>query len=174
MNRKYKLTLLMLSLALGNTSAQELPLAWTGRWAGSLEIVGNGTQHIPMSLVIKPIHDNTWSWSIQYGTLDKRDYTLQALDTSGGRFLIDEGNSIVLDAFYAMDCLNSIFEVEGSLLHSQYCLLNDTLLGFEISMARRSDAKSTGGRATEEGELIPAVSSFPLLVSQKAILRRDP
>jgi hypothetical protein len=117
-----------------------LPPLWHGTWSGKLAITGpkDEPSDVAIALRIEPIKgtDNV-TWAITYGQGDKkiaRDYKLVACKKPG-RFQIDEGNGVALDARLVNGVLYSQFEVGGSLLAARYEIRGD-ILCFEITSAK--------------------------------------
>lgn len=166
-----------LGLAIPGSAQKDtsFPAGWSGMWAGTLEIFAarGKVQSVPMELHILPIDSITYTWSIIYGEdkiAGKRDYEIKAVDAAKGVFIIDEKNSIVLDAFLLGGKLFEDFEVDGNRLLSMTEKSGDQL-HFEIISSHSQSARITGGVKSEE-EDIPEVKSFPVRVRQYAVLSR--
>ncbi|MBI1227985.1 MAG: hypothetical protein GC192_22325 [Bacteroidetes bacterium] len=153
------------------------PATWAGDWKGTLEIF-NATgklQELPMELHIYPLDTfpTAHSFQIIYGE-DKitglRAYELVTLDTARGLYLMDEKNSIKMEAYYLNGKLVQWFEVEGSMLYTTTELVGDEL-HWEI-VSGSSTPVSTTGNQTVDGEEIPPVRTFPVAVMQRARLKR--
>jgi hypothetical protein len=92
------------SLVIGQTS---FPSTWVGDWSGKLEIfnVTGKLQELPMELHIHPLDTvpEAFTFAIVYGE-DKvaglRAYELVTVDAAKGRYLMDEKNSIKMEAYY--------------------------------------------------------------------------
>ena len=151
------------------------PASWQGEWAGELEIfnASGKVQSVPMELHILPIDTSeNYTWTIIYGedkATGKRPYELQTIDESKGLYVIDEKNTIALEAYLLNGKLYSRFEVMGSLLLSTQEKVGDQLL-FEIISGSMEPASTTGGEKWN-GEDIPEVNAFPIRVQQKAVLK---
>ena len=159
---------------LGTAQDGFFPQTWEGRWAGRLEIFNpdGKVQDVPMELLIEP-RDSAHSWTITYGEgeeANRRSYLLKPVEPARGLYAIDEQNSIVLDAIYIGGKLYSRFEVGGNLLLSMVELQGDGL-HYEIISGRLEPRNITGGQEYE-GEEIPEVRSYPVVVRQLAVLRR--
>jgi hypothetical protein len=151
------------------------PDSWVGTWQGSLEIFSpkGKEQQIAMELHIEKRSDSTdvatYTWYITYGE-DQRRYLLKAVDPALGRYAIDEQNTIILDAILISGKLYSRFDVMGNMLLSTVELV-DGVLHYEIISGKLDPLRVTGD--TEfEGEEIPEVNSYPVVVRQMARLRR--
>ncbi|MCF8247612.1 MAG: hypothetical protein K9J37_14845 [Saprospiraceae bacterium] len=153
------------------------PAAWSGNWSGKLEIF-NATgklQELPMELQIweQDTVPETYSFIIIYGedkVAGKRDYQLITMDSAKGRYLMDEKNSIKMEAYYLNGKLVQWFEVEGTMLYTTTELVGEELLWEIISGS--STPVSTTGNETVDGEEIPPVRTFPVGAMQRARLRR--
>ncbi|MCB0596463.1 MAG: hypothetical protein H6557_08930 [Lewinellaceae bacterium] len=150
------------------------PQSWEGRWAGNLQIFNpdGKVQDVPMQLLIEA-RDSAHSWAITYGEgeeAEKREYLLRPVIPERGLYSIDEQNSIVLDAIYIGGKLYSRFEVAGNLLLSMVELQGDGL-HYEIISGKLEPRNITGGEE-HQGEGIPEVKSYPVVVRQIAVLQR--
>lgn len=163
------------SLLFGQTT---FPASWSGHWAGTLEIF-NATgklQELPMELHIYGLDTlpETFSFIIIYGedkVAGKRDYQLTTVDAAKGLYLMDEKNSIKMEAYYVNGKLIQWFEVEGSLLFTTTELVGEEL-HWEI-IAGSSTPVSTTGNQKVDGEEVPPVKTFPVTVMQRARMRRN-
>lgn len=170
------LALLLAGLSqIGAAQDAFFPQAWEGHWAGRLEIFSPGgkVQDVPMQLIIEPQDSGVYNWSIIYGEgveASRRGYLLKPVQPERGLYAIDEQNSIVLDAIYIGGKLYSRFEVAGSLLLSTV-ELQDGGLHYEIISGKAEPRNITGGEE-REGEKVPEVKSYPVVVRQVALLRR--
>ena len=158
-------------------AAPAFPAAWQGVWLGELNIYNAKglAQSVPMELHILPVSGtDTYTWTIFYG-LDRkagrRSYLLKTVDAGSGFYAIDEQNSIVMEAYLLGGKLFSRFEVEGSLLLATNEVRGDRMT-YEI-ISGSFQPVSTSGNAVREGEQIPAVSAFPVIVRQVAVLTRS-
>jgi hypothetical protein len=101
------------------------------------------------------------------GEASPRNYTLKVKDKAKGEFIIDENNGILLNAKLFDNKLYSVFEVQGNLLITTERFYDDKM-EFEIIFSGK-DAKLI----SEGNEETPAVTSYPVLVSQKATLLKQ-
>ncbi|MCG8328611.1 MAG: hypothetical protein MI974_13045 [Chitinophagales bacterium] len=170
---------LISSITLSGFSQEEaltFPANWEGNWTGRLEIFSpkGKEQEIPMELHILPLDSNQYSWNIIYGE-DKEDglraYILKTEDPDRGWYTIDEQNGIILDAILISGKLYSRFDVMGSMLLSTVEMI-DNELHYEIISGNMDPLRTTGDTVFEE-EAIPEVSSYPIVVRQFAVLRRE-
>lgn len=170
--------ILLLCASLGFTQQDSLafPQDWQGKWSGELEIY-NATglsQSIPMELHILPIDTSeSYTWTIIYGE-DKaagtRPYELKVVDAEKGHYVVDEHNSILLDAFLLGGKLYERFSVMGSLLLATV-EVREEVMYYEIISGKEKAINTTGAQEVD-GEEIPAVGSFPIVVRQYAELKR--
>ncbi len=151
------------------------PFTWIGKWAGDLNIYGPAglLQSVPMSLTILPLENGTYTWNIQYGpdSAGLRPYLLEPVAPEQGRYRVNENNGILLNEQLLGGKLYSLFSVEGSLLLSTVEKVGDKLV-YEIIAAGDEPGSTTGG-GTHEGEPIPAVGVYNVVVRQAAILKRE-
>lgn len=172
---KNHLFLLLLLIGLSANAQDSLqagfPADWAGVWAGELNIYSpQGLQQsVPMELHILP-RDSFYTWTIIYGQ-QPRKYLLKPLQPAQGRYLIDEQNSISMEATLINGKLYSRFEVMGNLLLSTVELQADGRLRYEI-ISGSVEALSTSGGGQVEGEDIPEVKAYPVGVQQLAYLRK--
>lgn len=178
--KTYLFLLLMLYAVLGFTQSSNqllpnsFPSSWVGDWAGELQIfkAEGMTQSLPMQLLIQPIDNSTdYSFTIIYGLdIDKgtRSYVLKTIDASKGHYVIDEQNSIIIDAYLLGEKLVQRFEVMGNLLETFVEKRGDTLV-WEIFSGKHEPTTVTGD-TVQDGEDIPRVKAFPMGVYQKCVL----
>lgn len=166
----------------GASAQTEFPAAWVGHWSGTLEIftATGKVQQLPMELHIHPLDTMpiTYTYEIVYGE-DKvtgaRPYELVVVDAAKGLYLIDEKNSIKMEAYYLNGKLIQWFEVEGTLLYTTTELVNGEL-HWEIVSGSSLPVSTTGGTTTGSqkvgGEEIPPVKTYPVGAMQRAVLKR--
>ncbi len=157
-------------------SQNGFPASWAGEWAGKLEIftATGKAQELPMELHILPLDSSgRYSFTIIYGE-DKiagvRPYELLSLDPAKGTWLLDEKNSIKMDAYLLGGKFFQWFEVEGSLLLTATELMGEELW-WEIIFGSATPISITGGQKAGEEE-ISAVKTYPVKVLQRAKMRR--
>lgn len=150
------------------------PAAWTGVWGGELNIyTPKGlVQQVPMTLAIHPLENGHYSWTIQYGTdsTGLRPYTLEPVDTSLGRWQINENNGIILSEQLLGGKIYSVFSVEGTLLVSMVELSGEELL-YEIVAGPLKPAYQSPTPPAPEN--IPTVDVYSARTRQFARLRRQ-
>lgn len=102
------------------------PQNWVGNWKGELSWY-QGANPVPkkvkMELRIHPTDSShKFSWQIIYGsaTEDNRPYTLVAVDTAKGHWVIDENNGIVLDQYMIAGKFCGAFTVQNSTIINNY------------------------------------------------------
>ena len=153
------------------------PEDWLGKWSGTLEIYNGNSIRQKVSMTLNnQLTDSTdvFLWTIQYGDDPEaglRDYRLRTVDSSKGHYVVDEQNSIFLDAWLAADKLICWFEVSGSVLQSVYERRGEHMV-FEISVTDTIPIRLSGN-STFDNEEIPEVKSFKLKNYQRAILSRQ-
>ncbi|MEP2936220.1 MAG: hypothetical protein ABJM06_12565 [Gilvibacter sp.] len=160
---------LLTSLALSGQEKDEttFPEAYLGIYKGTLKITSDrGSQEVKMTFILDATATaGNYRYVLQYGDQPPRDYLLIAQEGAPGRFVVDEQNDILLDAYNYENALISIFEVQGNLITTTERFYED-FMDFEITMIKSETPKMTGGTSEE----IPPVKSFPLQVIQKARL----
>jgi hypothetical protein len=149
----------------------QFPEDWTGEWEGQLNIYNakGKTMDVYMGLNILPIEGDKYSFTIIYGQGEKaqeRKYEIFPKDTARGHYIVDEKNAILLDDFLLGNTLYSRFEVMGSLLLASY-ERGDGTITFEVVSGSVEPMNATGGV-----DSIPKVNSYPIVVAQKAVLKR--
>lgn len=150
------------------------PQSWVGNWKGELSWY-QGANPVPkkvkMELRIQPTDSShKFSWQIIYGaaTEDNRPYTLVAVDTAKGHWVIDENNGIVLDQYMIAGKFCGAFTVQNSTIVNNYWLEKDKL-NIEFYNISAQPVAITG-KGTEES---PSVNSYQVKTYQKAILERS-
>ena len=152
------------------------PNDWVGNYKGRLQIysVDSIAMNIEMKLDIAKKTDSLYNWTITYnmkGKEDIRAYELNIVDTKKGHYIIDEKNSIKIDAFYRNKIFTSFFKVMNSYIVATYTKENDNIV-FEIISA--TDKKTTTtGNTTFKGEEIPEVITYFVNGRQKAVLMKQ-
>ena len=168
-------SLLFVGAAYGQQETVPFPTDWAGGWQGDLVIYGpqGEAQRIPMQLRIHPLDDSTHTWTIVYGPEETgtRDYVLRTLDAATGQYLIDEQNSIGLEAYVLGGKLYSTFEVMGNYLVSAQELVGDTMT-YEIISGSMEPVNISGNTRQGEEE-IPEVKAYSVRVRQVAYLTRQ-
>ncbi len=173
-----------------STRAAKFPEDWVGHWRGEARAGGPGTRpaaSFVMELIVEPMEQKTpsgarrWTWTIVYDGAQgrqERAYVLIEKDRERGQYVIDEGNSIVLDAVLLQGGLYSHFALEQVELSSAYRLMNfgaaDERLMLEILTHRPGAGTKTGG-GTIEGtdQRVPEVTTFGLISLQRAEMTRQ-
>ncbi len=151
------------------------PFSWFGTWVGTLEITSaRGSQRVPMELNIAPTDSvGVYDWAIIYGEDRKkglRAYQLRTLNAAKGLYQVDERNSIKMESYLLKDKLFCAYTVEGNSMVVTEEKRGDEIW-FEIIFWKEKPISETGGEQIK-GEAIPKVRTFPVVVSQRAILKR--
>lgn len=148
---------------------QHFPDAWIGEWGGELKIYsGQGlAQTLEMELHISALEKGKWGWTIIYkgDEVDERNYELNIKDASKGHYVIDEQNSILLDAFYLGNTLVSRFSVNNSLLMINYTFESDRVV-FDVFSGNKDTSVVTGEEITQVKE----IRSYQMGTRQRAVL----
>jgi hypothetical protein len=161
------------------TRNDTFPKSWFGRWKGSLEIYNAKglAQTVPMMLIMdKTDTAGVYKWHIQYGadtTKGLRPYLLRTIDATKGLYVCDELNSIQMESYLLGNRLFCSFNVMGNVLLSTYEKQGDNML-FEIVMWKENPVSVTGNTKaiSPETEDVPPVKSYPVIVHQRAVLKR--
>lgn len=179
--RLFFFLLLLLPLSLSAQQEGAFPASWAGHWTGGLEIITpqGVMQQIPMEMEISA-SDTTdaWHWRSTFNPgLENevvKDYLLRPRDPEAGLYLVDELNTIAIEAYlFEGRRLFSWFEVQGSLIQALYELQPDGSLLFEIVAGSLEPVSVTGDRVFR-GDSIPPVQTFPLRSIQRAVLQKKP
>jgi hypothetical protein len=119
-----------------------------GNWKGMMYIYQKGTLKDSVAILfsVTPEGNNNWNWKTQYLS-DKfpltKNYTLKLIDTTSNRFVVDEGEGILLYDYLFNNKLYAVFETHDILLTSSYELLNENELIFEVTSGKKLVGKST-------------------------------
>lgn len=115
--------------------APSFPQDWCGTWEGTMTISAAGreaVQRVPVTLEIAPTgEDGVYRWRTTYNhdpAKGQKDYLLRTVDIAAGRYAIDEGGGLVLDADWMGRALVSVFEVQGRTFEARYSLEGETLV----------------------------------------------
>ena len=158
-----------------NIKIENFPKDWIGNYKGNLQIysVDSIAMNLEMKLNITKKTDSVYNWTINYnfkGKEDIRAYELQILDIKKGHYIIDEKNSIKIDAFYRNKIFTSFFKVMNSFIVATYTKENDRII-FEIISATDKKTSITGNTKHND-EDIPEVITYFVNGRQKAILEK--
>ncbi len=128
-------------------------------------------QRVPVTLEITPTADEgVYRWCTTYNhdpSRGQKDYLLRTVDIAAGRFAIDEGGGLVLDADWMGRALVSVFEVQGRTFEARYSLEGETLVQdivFWPTIAPRAAAAAD--------ETVPTVGTARIEGRQRTVLRR--
>jgi hypothetical protein len=117
------------------SSPPPFPTAWAGRWVGELVTVSppdSVRNRVPVVRDIPPEPQGTaWTWRTVFNgdTVNGvRPYRLLVRDAARGRYVVDEGNGLELDATWVAGTLISVFQVGGRVLESREEVRGDTLV----------------------------------------------
>ncbi len=175
--------------AVKSAATAKFPKDWIGHWRGEASAGGPGNRpaaNFIMELIVEPIERKSpsdeprWTWTIVYDGAQgrqERAYVLIEKDRQRGRYVIDEGNSIVLDAVHLQGGLYSHFALDQVELSSAYRLVNfassDEGLTLEILTHQPGAGTKTGG-GTFEGtdQRVPEVTTFAPISLQRAEMKR--
>lgn len=170
--------LALAALPLSAQTPKSFPESWVGNWAGELEIYNARglAQKLFMGLNIQPTDSaGVFTYEIIYGDGDSkqvRPYSLHTVDAATGHYRVDEGNSILLDAYYRGNVLVEIFSVMESLLMTTTEQIEEDVLLWQIVVGNLEATTVTGG-GEADGEEMPEVTSYWAPTLQRARLVRQ-
>jgi hypothetical protein len=153
------------------------PESWFGTWAGTLEIYSaKGLQQsISMECFMAATDTaGVFKWHIIYGTDREkglRPYLLRTIDASKGHYVCDELNTIKMESYLLGNKLFCYFIVEGNVIVSTYEKTADGKMLFEIIFGKDKTVSETGNQVVK-GDTIPTVKTFPIVISQRAVLTK--
>lgn len=141
------------------------PENWKGNWNGQCTLVKNGKNLLfTMKLHIKPeLKDSIYQFHIQYDQQPVREYKLIKGRTPD-EWLTDEQNSIVLKGYFHNGHLVEFFQVDSTLIRSDFHRHKNKMEVLMESYHLR-DIKKTGLSLTEN-----TFFTFPLLSRQYGTL----
>ncbi len=165
-------TLFLVFLSGISYSQNSFPRDFLGHWKGQLEwrVAGKPTQKFNMQLIIKPADTlDQCTWQIIYSdkASDNRPYIIKPIDTTKGKWMIDEGDGIKLDTYIFGNCINGAFTVMGNTIVDNYCVDGNTM-GVEFFSIKLGDS-TLSGLGTKE---VPSVSSYRIGSYQIGKLKR--
>jgi hypothetical protein len=145
--------------------------SYQGIWKGKLSIFRENMLKttIDMSLQIIKL-DDKFEWTLRYGENDIRKYILKKDIAHKNHYIIDEQNSIQIDATWDGSKLSSFFEVEKNLIQCNY-VFSKKAINFEIYSANKDSQNSTGNSIIKT-DTIPEVKSWYFPIYQKAVLKK--
>jgi hypothetical protein len=105
---------------------------------------------------------------MEYGSggKDTRPYTLRAVDSASGHWVVDEHNGILLDGYWRGNRFSSVFSVQGSVI-TEIMWLENGALQIEFLTHGEQPVRESGGQ-----EQVPAARSFQVRGYQRATLYR--
>ena len=174
----FAVAILTYASSLSAQTEKRFPDSWVGAWAGELEIYNARglAQKLYMGLNIQPTDSSgVYNYEIVYGEGESRQvrpYVLHTVDPAAGHYRVDEGNSILLDAYWLGTILVEVFSVEGSLLITSTEQIEPDVLLWQIIVGKMDVTTVTGG-GEFEGEKMPEVISYMAPGLQRARLTRQ-
>ena len=170
---KALILLAFLASSIYSFAQKDFPKQLAGHWQGQVEWYRQGKdtpQKVKMQLIIQPTDTaNQYRWKIVYGDKgeDTRPYTLKAVDTAKGHWLVDEHNGILLDQYWIGNKLYAVFSIGAATIVNSYWREGEHLVAEFASFPTKP--VRTSGTGTEES---PTVESYAVRSYQKAILSR--
>lgn len=119
-----------------------------GEWEGVMHIYQKGVlkDSVRVEFSVTSIDKNSWTWKTKYIS-DKfpmtKDYVLRLSDSSGNRYMVDEGGGVALYDYLFGNKLYSVFETHNILLTSSYELTTKGELIFEVTSGKKIQGKDT-------------------------------
>ncbi len=157
---------------------ETFPQSWFGEYQGTLNIYKSDglAQSIPMKMIMgKTDTAGVYRWNIVYGDdAEKglRPYLLRTIDAKKGIYQCDELNSIKMESYFVGNKLFCHYAVEGNDMTTVEEKSGDTFT-FEIIFGKDKSVSETGGQTKKiNGENIPPVKTFPVVIYQKAVLKK--
>jgi hypothetical protein len=137
-----------------------------GEWEGVMHIFQKGKIIDSVNIVfsVTPNGKNSWNWKTAYLSEKMpltKNYTMKMADSSSNRFLVDEGDGVVLYDYLFQNKIYGVFETQNILLTSTYELTNSNELIFEVT-----SGKKLVGPSNEE------VHNYSVENLQRVVLKR--
>lgn len=123
--------------------AQNFAERCEGTWSGMMQLHAKGINYDSIAVklfVERTDQPNTWTWRKEYYAADTtriKDYKMLYKDTTKNIYIIDEGDGIELQQYLFKNKLYGVFETEGLVLTSNYELLSDKELQFEVTSGQK-------------------------------------
>lgn len=162
--------------ATSNEKVSKLADAWLGVWKGKAQSISPAGVNVTfdMQIEIKLLNDpSRYEWKTVFS--GPQGDVVKAYElipqTKINHFVIDEKNSILIDATLLGDTLSSHFTVQDQTIWCQYHLAEEqgeTYLTFDLYSASSSNAKSSGAK-----DGIPEVKSVIPTTRQTARLKKQ-
>lgn len=164
--------------ATSNEKVSKLADAWLGVWKGKAQSISPAGVNVTfdMQIEIKLSNDpSRYEWKTVFS--GPQGDVVKAYElipqTKINHFVIDEKNSILIDATLLGDTLSSHFTVQDQTIWCQYHLAEEqgeTYLTFDLYSASTSNAKSSGAKdgIPEVKSLIPTTRQTARLKKQKS------
>jgi len=176
MTLRYLFLLLVFVVSVGQAQNKSME-TWEGLYKGDLELYGVNEVKmvIKMELDIQKRSDSLYQWKMTYdynGKKDVRDYSIKCIDALKGAYIIDENNSILIDAYYKNKTLTSYFEVLGSAILTSYEKTSEDVIMFDLFSMNSKKHTMSGGEKKDEQD-IPEVKSVLVNGRQKALLYKQ-
>lgn len=171
MGKFFVLILLLLTAAVSRAQISFLQ-PYEGNWKGELEIIGSRrqVQRVPMQMEIKRLSDSLWLWKTIYASEKPviKDYSVRLQNEEEGKYMLDEGDGIMIHMNRLGEKLYALFDVEGTILTCTY-ELKEGILYYEIVSGSSKPASNT---KTKDG--VHAVNSYAMRFMQRAALKKQP
>ncbi len=157
---------------------ETFPQSWFGEYEGTLNIYRSSglSQTVPMRMIMgKTDTAGVFKWNIIYGddaVKGLRPYLLRTVDAKKGIYQCDELNTIKMESYFVGNKLFCHYAVEGNDMTTIEEKQGDTFT-FEIIFGKDKAVSETGGAKEKiNAESIPPVKTFPVVIYQKAVLKK--
>lgn len=127
--------------------SQSFPEKCSGIWSGKMYIFNQGkvADSVDIRLTIEKSDKNNYIWKTEYLSPKYplvKDYLMKLPQDGSNKFMLDEGDGIVLVGYLFGNKMYFVFETSGILLTSSYELINDQLV-FEVSSGSKIEESET-------------------------------
>ena len=153
------------------------PASWVGRWEGELTTTAppdSVRNRIPVVREIAPeAQGGAWTWRTVFNrdTVNGvRPYRLVVRDAARGRYAVDEGNGLELEATWVAGTLISVFQVGGRVLESREEVRGDTLVQELVWWSATPSGRMRGAGANAEQGM--EVLAYQVEGRQRMVMRR--
>ena len=161
----------------GSIPDSTFPAAWVGRWEGEVVTVSppdSVRSRVPVVRDIAPEpQGGGWTWRTVFNgdTVNGvRPYRLVVRDAARGRYAVDEGNGLELEATWVAGTLISVFQVGGRVLESREEVRGDTLVQDLVWWSAVPSGRMRGAGANAEQGM--EVLAYQVEGRQRMVMRR--
>jgi hypothetical protein len=170
---KYLLVICTLFFSGTSLLFAQFPDSWTGKYSGKMYLsnVSAPTDSVDVSLEIKTVHaDSVWTFNMHYtsnriGKIEKNYLIIRR----NGKFIMDEGNGILIEMSYMNDAFYEFYTVEGMMFSTTMRKTGDSIF-FEIYGASEKPTLSTESAPDENSKVYKVNSNKPTF-AQSVLLK---